>query len=168
MGTIQLENIANVPEDYKSMPRTSVYTGLIISPELILKTYQMLKADEHFNPSLVANACRFLEREIERKKVDPMSGMGFAILSTDMLNVARWGAGGNARVLFNQLYQFSPNMKDPLDWSDRLSIEKSGSFCIWELGIVANEKEAWKRYLASKRTAEDKKAYLDSRMEGDL
>jgi hypothetical protein len=29
------------------------------------------------------------------------------------------------------------------------------TFCVWELGIVAHEAQAWQRYLASDRSAED-------------
>jgi len=49
-----------------------------------------------------------------------------------------------------------------------LEIKDIGAFCIWELGIVAYEKEQWKKYLASQRTLEDKLLYLHSTIAGDL
>ena len=41
-----------------------------------------------------------------------------------------------------------------------------GTFCVWELGAVLYEKDAWVRFLESARTAQDQQAYLESRFEG--
>ena len=43
-----------------------------------------------------------------------------------------------------------------------------GTFCVWELGIVWHEQQAWKRFLTSKRATEDVTRYLNDRFEGSV
>ena len=43
-----------------------------------------------------------------------------------------------------------------------------GTFCVWELGVVWHEQQAWKRFLTSKRATEDVTRYLDDRFEGSV
>jgi len=78
-----------------------------------------------------------------------------------MLNVAIW----DDHVIKNQIYLFETGkLRDakPVD------IGKEGPFCIWELGIVQYEKRTWKRFLESERTEEDKKRYIEDKLEGNL
>ena len=41
-----------------------------------------------------------------------------------------------------------------------------GTFCVWELGVVWHEKQAWVRFLNSSRDEADLQRYLDDRYEG--
>ena len=43
-----------------------------------------------------------------------------------------------------------------------------GTFCVWELGVVWHEQQAWKRFLLSKRGPEDVALYLNDRHEGPV
>jgi hypothetical protein len=43
-----------------------------------------------------------------------------------------------------------------------------GTFCVWELGVVWHEQQAWKRFLLSKRGPDDVALYLDDRCEGSV
>ena len=40
------------------------------------------------------------------------------------------------------------------------------TFCVWELGAVAHEREAWARYLRSGRDEAARRAYLGDLYEG--
>jgi hypothetical protein len=40
------------------------------------------------------------------------------------------------------------------------------TFCVWELGAICHERQAWTRYLCSSRDDEAKRAYLRSSYEG--
>ena len=42
------------------------------------------------------------------------------------------------------------------------------TFCVWELGAVCHEREAWSQYLRSPRDATAKGAYLGSWYEGEV
>ncbi|MFI1176765.1 hypothetical protein [Streptomyces melanogenes] len=41
-----------------------------------------------------------------------------------------------------------------------------GTFCVWEMGAVWHEAQAWSRYLASVRDDEARKAYVEDRFTG--
>ena len=43
-----------------------------------------------------------------------------------------------------------------------------GTFCVWELGIVCHELQAWKRFLLSSRGLEDVALYLQDQHEGPV
>jgi hypothetical protein len=43
-----------------------------------------------------------------------------------------------------------------------------GTFCVWELGVVWHEQQAWKRFLLSKRGPEDVALYLKDLHEGPV
>ena len=43
-----------------------------------------------------------------------------------------------------------------------------GTFCVWELGVVWHEQQAWKRFLLSKRGPEDVALYLNDPHEGPV
>jgi hypothetical protein len=43
-----------------------------------------------------------------------------------------------------------------------------GTFCVWELGVVWHEQQAWNRFLLSKRSPEDAALYLNDQHEGPV
>jgi hypothetical protein len=43
-----------------------------------------------------------------------------------------------------------------------------GTFCVWELGVVWHEQQAWKRFLLSRRGPDDVSVYLHDRYEGSV
>jgi hypothetical protein len=43
-----------------------------------------------------------------------------------------------------------------------------GTYCVWELGVVWHEQQAWRRFLTSKRATEDATRYLNDRFEGSV
>ncbi|MFH1503129.1 MAG: hypothetical protein ABIE36_00530 [Candidatus Diapherotrites archaeon] len=156
------ENIGNLREDYKHQPRTVRPQGLITTPSLVLKLYSMAK-DMHPQNRTIRDTRRLLERDITEGKINPLTGLGFAILSEDMLNVARWDAEYPI-VVKNQIYGF----EESINSAQLLDTREVGSFCVWELGIVGHEKEAWKRFLDSQRGEAEKYHYLNDVIEGSL
>jgi hypothetical protein len=40
------------------------------------------------------------------------------------------------------------------------------AFCVWELGAVCHERQAWSRYLSSERDFDAREAYLDAGFDG--
>jgi len=161
---MDLTNIGNF--DYKHEPRCVVPCGLIENSNLVLKFYAMFK--EALTQSNVDEAKGFLEDRIGLGvglgEIDPLSGFGFAILSEDMLNVARWDT--NPIVLRNQIYSYEQdeNTSRYFDNAKLLDISDIGSFCIWELGIVEYERRDWMKYLKSERNEADKRYYLGNMM----
>ena len=43
---------------------------------------------------------------------------------------------------------------------------RRGTFCVWELGPVWHERQAWTRFILSKRDDEAKLSYLNDRFSG--
>lgn len=159
---MSLEDLGNVREDYKHEPRTARAQGLITNPKLILKLYSMAK-DSYPTGRTINDARKILNKKINEGEINPFIGLGFAILSEDMLNVARWDTEYPI-VLKNQIYGFEGSVNS----LELLEIDKVGSFCIWELGIVNHEKDIWKKYLQSKHLEIDKNRYLENFIERKL
>jgi len=119
----------------------------------------------------------------ERAEIDksyiPFSasnGMGFAILAKDTLNIAAWDKK-NPIIIKNKLYTYDESKVTSFygENSGRffnnlksLDISEEGPFCVWELGIVAHERNAWMEYLQSNKTDADKEKYLTDVIEGEL
>lgn len=157
-----LDNIGNIREEYEHKQRTARIRGIVETPRLCLKVYSMAK-DLHPTEKTMRKTYQLLKEHIDKGKISPLIGLGFAILSEDILNVARWD-DEYPIVLKNQLYGFDRSIKSakPLDITD------VGTFCIWELGIVNHEKEAWKKFLESTRRWFHKKEYLENFIQGKL
>jgi len=163
MKEINYKNIGNV--DYRHIPRIAKPIGLVKTPELVLKMYEMIKQSTifgYFGKDYITETALFLESQAEKGKIENLSGLGFTILSEDMLNVAVWDKDYPI-VLKNQIYGFKE-----FGSFKPLNLKKTGSFCIWELGIVNYERNLWKKYLQSERKEADKRKYLNSRIEGLL
>jgi hypothetical protein len=153
---MNLENLGNIREDYKHEPRTARAQGLIITPQLVLKLYSMAK-------SLHPTGRTILDKKIDESEINPFIGLGFAILSEDMLNVARWDTE-HPIVIKNQIYGFEGSVNS----LELLDIRDIRPFCVWEGGIFCHEKELWKKYLQSKHSNRDKERYLKNFIEGNL
>ncbi|MBU3906935.1 MAG: hypothetical protein KKA64_01660 [Nanoarchaeota archaeon] len=157
--------IGNIREDYQHEPRIIAPMGLVVNPQLVLKTYSMMKHGTENVESFI-EVKNFLDEEIQKGNITPLIGLGFAILSEDMLNVARWDVEYPI-VIKNQIYGYKYEQEGDLSkTAERLDINNVGAFCVWELGIVNHEKEAWKRFLSSSRMEENKKKYLEDVING--
>ncbi len=42
------------------------------------------------------------------------------------------------------------------------------AFCVWELGAVCHEQDAWSRYLLSERDADARRAYLEAGLDATV
>jgi len=159
--TWTLTNFGEFP-DYEHKPRIAIADDLLITrTDMALKLYRMVREGGEVSESMSDIVRRFLHRA----RIKPFSGLGFVILSDGMLNVARWDSS-NPCVLKNDLWEYTP-VGECFE-RRKLSVSKEGAFCAWELGIVAHEKDAWLRYLASKRCERDKIHYLSDRFSGSL
>lgn len=160
---MKLENLGNAPE-YIHESRYASPEGIIATPVLVLKMYDLQLSGIN-NPIDAARG--FLNREIDAGNINPLIGMGFAILSRGMLNVSRWDKKYPI-VINNKIYTFDINFKRSFESARKVSVDEVGPFCIWELGIVNHEREAWKEYLDSERSEQDKRNYLLNMIKGEL
>lgn len=159
------KDVGYIEGEFDNPLRKARMTGLIITPKLTLKGYDMYTKEPSTNKT-INKMEQFLIKEIEQNKIDPKIGFGFVILSKDMLNISRWD-NEYPIVIVNSLYQFSEESKN-IHEAEKLSVDEFGPYCLWELGIVNHERKAWLKYLNSARQKKDKINYLHSQIEGRL
>ena len=161
---MKLDNLGNF-RNFENPPRLVKPLDLIATPNLILKGYDMY-TEKPSEIETIVQMENFLKQEIKDGKIDPRLGLGFAILSKDMLNVVRWD-NTYPIVAVNNLYEFPEEDRDIMN-AKLLDINDCGAYCLWELGIVNHEKKAWEKYVDSKKTKKDKINYLENSIEGEL
>jgi hypothetical protein len=163
---MNLKKVGNIIE-FENLRRKVTSPGIWRSSkdDLVLKLYDMY-IKEPSNKKIFYDIYNILNYDIDKGIINPGNGLGFAILSESNLNVARWDKKYPI-VLVNTLYEIKRSDKK-ISKFKKLNINEFGAFCMWELGIVAHEKEAWKKYLASQRNQLDKEEYLFDKIEGNL
>ena len=114
-------------------------------------------------------------KEIEKlardylKDVRVAGDLGFVILhrcgeAFYFLLVSTWR---NENELWESVYA-KANADEPTFKPFTVETTHRGTFCVWELGVVWHEQQAWKRFLTSKRATEDVTRYLNDRFEGSV
>lgn len=149
----------------KIPPREVCYIKLIEESEMTLKFYDIYFSGKTTNNSTLSKVEQFLRSEIKGDKIDPHSGLGFAILTNDTLNVVRWNKEYPI-LLQNQQYGFNKDYTSakPLDIREN----DVGSFCIWEIGVADHERQVWREFVDSERGEEDLNKYLAAVIEGEI
>jgi hypothetical protein len=161
MEQSKYEKIGNLGE-YIHEQRIVRPIDLITTPKLVLKYYGMCGEGESFKGEHINQYKELMNNEIGNGHIKPLSGLGFAILSGDMINLAVWDKE-NPIILKNQIYSHSEE-----GVRETLNLNTEGAFCIWELGIVNFERNEWMKYLQSEKKEADKIKYLNSTLEGLL
>jgi len=152
------------PSNYNLNFHIAVPGGWVRGSSLVLKLYSMVEEEKAKNGARLplVQARKFLESEIKDSPENGhTSGLGFAILSKNRINVVRWGRK-NPFVLKSDIYVFGEMPAE--------DIKKVGvmPFCLCELGIVDYERNAWIKYFKSARTADDKREYMNFFFKGRL
>jgi hypothetical protein len=169
---LNLTRLGNPRGDYGLVQQRArsadlVVAGLVTDPKAVLKLYEMAKSNEAFYAQGNVEKIRgFVAGEFERKLIGEELGLGFAIISKEMVNVARWSKA-YPHLIINDLYQFES--EEPLLREVRkLDTNKEGAFCGWEVAIADFETKQWFEFLRSERENSDKRKYLEARMDGEL
>lgn len=106
-----------------------------------------------------------VEREVAGGRIDIRSGLGFLIASEGIVNLALWG--GKFPSLLNQtVYSFDPKTVAQKPEFKRESLDESGTFCCYEGAIVGHESLAWREFLFSPQSRQDRRTYLGSQFRG--
>lgn len=179
MSKLTLEAIGNIDPDYK--PRIRFTTPLpptYVRDTAAVKFYKMVpyRLDPN-EPDLVSKqditeARKFLTERLRQREIDPKTGLGFAIVSEDVLSLTMWG--GDFPSLANPtIFTYGPR---PLTRNSlkKAEIETAGAYCAWEAqDILAYEAKAWINYMNDSNSTSDpeskeahKQAYLDTRFSG--
>jgi hypothetical protein len=122
---------------------------------------------------LVDESRRFARAEIESERLDIGSELGFAMLHLGdegmprntfaMLFVCTWRHN-------NELWQtlFTKSLASNCPYELFVEDGHIGAFCVWELGVVLHERDAWNRFLYSSRDDAAAREYLAAKYEGPV
>jgi len=153
-----------VPEGY-DYSKKLVTPGQDLSlPRAYLKWYEIRSPEREISQAQAAESRAFVEAEVERLKIK--DELGFVLLhragSFLLLLLITWRNT-------NEMW-LSPYVKDltRTEGYQPLLFEEShrGTYCVWELGPIWHERNAWVRFISSSRDEQAKLAYVNDRFSG--
>jgi hypothetical protein len=137
-------------------------------PSCHLKWYDIYPADLPVTPRQREEARSFLKEEIESHRLQLESELGFVCLHhcrrVLLLLVMTWR---NTNEIWESAFMKELKENDtykPIEYPTR----HRGTYCVWELGAVWHERNAWVRFLNSPRDNEAKLVYVNDRFSGSV
>jgi hypothetical protein len=156
-----LADLGNVvPAGYAYFEKRIVPQEAFTHPACLLKWYDILFPGLPITPEQSAEARSFLKGELDASRLQLESELGFVCLhhcrEVLLLLVMTWRST-------NEIWE-STYMKElkgnkpyqPIEYPTR----HRGTYCVWELGAVWHERNAWVRFLKSARDEAAKMDYL--------
>lgn len=139
----------------------------IVLGEAVLKWYDVAPADDPVPDELRALARRDLADGVRLGEVRLGQALGFVILHRcgegfHFLLVQTWR---NDNELWETVWA-KDGESDPGFHPWPTEGTHRPTFCVWELGAVGHEREAWSRFLLSARDEESRRTYLRDTFEG--
>jgi hypothetical protein len=137
--------------------------------ESVLKWYDIAPADESVPSDLHVLARGTLHAAAEAGLLDLEDELGFVILhrcgeSFYFLLITTWR---NENELWETVW--AKNGDEDLGFRPwRLDGTHRPTFCVWELGAVWHEQQAWSRFLRSARGTRERDTYLHDLFEGEV
>jgi hypothetical protein len=149
-----------VAEGYRHYQKRITPSLEFLTPHVRLKWYDIAFASMPIAPELNAEARDFLLAEIAAGRFEPAGELGFVILhdcgDVVFLLVSTWR---NSNELWETIYVKQRDNGDGFGPVEVAGLHKP-DFCVWELGAVAHEAQAWSRYLNSARETGDRDTYF--------
>jgi hypothetical protein len=134
-----------------------------------LKWYDIAPKAEPVPEAIEQLARSYLLAQAEAGALGFDGELGFVILhrcgaSFYFLLVQTWR--GSNELWETILHKENEAMKDFAPFT--FQTPHRGTFCVWELGAVFHEKDAWVRFLESERNAEAQQQYLSATFQGTV
>lgn len=163
MTAVSIADVGNVPAEYHHHPKTITPGDGLVLPEAHLKWYEVRHEDATVPDEVREGARAFLRTEAEAGRLQISGELGFAILhlcgeSFYFLIVCTWR---NVNEMWESVYTGDGSGFQPVIQGPHMEV-----ICVWELGVVMHEQQAWTRYLYSARDEPAKRAYLANRLTG--
>ena len=160
MSTSILERRDGVTPGYRHIYKRIQSAPCVEVGDTTLKWYDLAPADAPIPDEVRELARRDLQAAAEDDTLGLSEELGFVILhrcgrSFYFLLVSTWR---NDNELWETVWAKTDDAEGfhpwPLEGSHR------PTFCVWELGAVWHEQQAWSRFLRTERGEEDREAYL--------
>ena len=160
-----LERLGNVvPKGYTYYQKLVTPGEDISLPRAYLKWYEIRHLDAEIPQDLVEETRAFVAAEVERLKLQ--DELGFVLLHECrpalLLMINTWRST-------NEIWEsvYAKDMRRTESYQPTtFETGHRGTFCVWELGPVWHERQAWTRFLSSKRDEAAKLAYVNDRFSG--
>ena len=164
---VRLAGIGEVPADYRHHPKRIEPGEDLALPDAYLKWYEVRKHDAVVTDEIRAEAAGFIRAEAESGRLDISGELGFAILhlcgeSFYFLIVCTWR---HANEMWETVYTKDAAGTEPFELVPQVT--RMEVVCVWELGAVLHEQQAWTRFLYSDRDEKAKLEYIADRFTGE-
>jgi hypothetical protein len=165
----RLSTIGNItPADYQHYPKLITPADDLALPDAHLKWYDVRRPEASMDSGLREQAREFVLAEAQAGRLQISGELGFVIHhlcgeSFYFLIVCTWR---HANEMWETLYG-----RDLADGGPFCLIPRGTHLevvCVWELGAVLHEQQAWIRYLYSDRDERAKLAYIEDRFSGTV
>ncbi len=160
-----LHSLEQVASTYQHRQKFVKPGEALITPNVYLKWYDIYREETPISSQLVDEAHSFLRSEIQTGKLPLKNELGFAIhhqcATVYILYICTWR---NENEVWETIYR-----KECTDDGTFQLVERGSTaptFCVWVLGPVWHEQQAWTRYLYSQRDDAAKYSYVQDQMTG--
>lgn len=154
-----------VPEGYTYSQKLVTPGDDLCLPHAYLKWYDIYPPERKIAPEHMCESRDFVAAEVERLKLS--DELGFVLLHACgpalLLLLITWR---NTNELWEVVY--AKDLAQPGGPFTPIPYETihRGTYCVWELGPIWHERNAWMRYLSSPRDEAAKQAYVNARFSG--
>ncbi len=161
-----LDRIDNVEPGYRHVDKQIVPAEDLALPASHLKWYDVRKPDAVIDEDVRAEARAFLTEQNRTGLLAIDGDLGFTILhlcgaTFYFLIVCTWR---NNNEMWETVYAKDTSVGGPFALVEQQSHMEV--ICVWELGAVLHEREAWTRYLRSARDRAARIAYVADKYDG--
>ena len=158
---IELAGLGQVAPGYDHRDKRYEARDALALPRAVLKWYDLASPATPVSPEIHAAARDFLRGEAASGTLALEGDLGFVILHRcgaqfHFLLVSTWR---NENELWESVYARHDDARPqfvPFEFGG----SHRGTFCVWELGAVWHETQAWKRYLRTARDDAARAAWL--------
>ncbi len=162
---LDLDELGNISGSYHHYDCVIAPNRPALLPGAILKWYEVRPPNLVIPYPLIREARQFIEREAHAGRLDLGIGLGFVLLHYTeklvYLLICPWKDT-------NEIWeiQYIKENREGTEF-ERINLGLDGpAFCVWEMTPIWHEREAWVRFLRSKRDNSAKRAYLEDQFSG--
>lgn len=157
-----------IPEKYDYHKKIVAPGKNLLLKGAYLKWYELYPPGLRINEEQVSETRRFLNSEAESGRLNFNNELGFVILHRAgdylLLLLTTWR---NVNEMWESIYFKDAERGDTFK-ELKFNEGHKGTFCVWELGIVWHERNAWLHFTRSERDEKAKLNYMNDRFSGEI